>query len=49
LEPYRRARPAPSKELAIAVITCGRNIAPYLLLERSYSSGSVKIVLAAGS
>ena len=33
----------------MAVITCGRNMAPYWLLERSYSEGSVKIVLAAGN
>jgi hypothetical protein len=32
----------------IAVITCGRNSPPYCVLERSYSDGSVKIVLAAG-
>jgi hypothetical protein len=35
--------------VAIAVTTWGRNIAPYWLLDRSYSSGSVKIVLAAGN
>jgi hypothetical protein len=32
----------------MAVITWGRNSAPYCVLERSYSAGSVKIVLAAG-
>ena len=33
----------------IARTTCGRNKAPYCVLERSYSAGSVKIVLAAGN
>jgi hypothetical protein len=33
----------------IAVITCGRNNAAYCVLDRSYSEGSVKTVLAAGN
>jgi hypothetical protein len=32
----------------IAVTTCGRNMVPYWVLERSYWVESVKIVLAAG-
>jgi hypothetical protein len=32
----------------IAVTTCGRNMVPYCVLDRSYCAGSVKIVLAAG-
>ena len=32
----------------IAVMTCGRNMVPYWVLDRSYCAGSVKIVLAAG-
>jgi hypothetical protein len=32
----------------MAVMTCGRNIVPYWVFDRSYSPGSVKIVLAAG-
>jgi hypothetical protein len=31
------------------VITCGRKSVPYCVFERSYSLGSVKIVLAAGN
>ena len=46
--PKRRASDAPSSEAAIAVTTCGTKSRPYWLLERPYSSGSVKIVLAAG-
>lgn len=46
---HRRARPAPSREVAMAVTTCGRNIAPYWVLLRSYPVGSVKIVPAAGN
>ena len=45
-EPARE--PAPSSEVAMAVSTCGRNMAPYWVLLRSYSVGSVRIVLAAG-
>jgi hypothetical protein len=30
------------------VITFGRNSVPYCVLERSYSDGSVRMVLAAG-
>jgi hypothetical protein len=48
LDLNRRANPVPSSAAPIAVITWGRNIAPYCELERSYSFGSVKIVLAAG-
>ena len=33
----------------IAATTCGRKSAPYCVLERSYSAGSVRIVLAAGN
>ena len=44
----RRARWAPSSEVTMAVSTCGRNMAPYWVLLRSYSVGSVKIVPAAG-
>lgn len=33
----------------MAVTTCGRNIAPYWVLLRSHSVGSVKIVPAAGN
>ena len=32
----------------MAVATCGRNMAPYCVLVRSYPAGSVKTVLAAG-
>jgi hypothetical protein len=31
------------------VTTCGTKSSPYCVLEKSYSSGSVKIVLAAGN
>ena len=44
----RRATRDPSSEVAIAVTTWGRNIAPYCVPLRSYSEGSVKMVLAAG-
>ena len=44
-----RHQAAPSRAAAIAVITCGRNSAPYCVLERSYSAGSMKTVLAAGN
>ena len=40
--------PAPSSAPVIAVITWGRKSAPYCELERSYSDGSVRMVLAAG-
>ena len=33
----------------IASTTWGRNIAPYWVLDRPYSAGSVKTVLAAGN
>ena len=33
----------------MAVITCGRNRPEYCVFERSYSDGSVRIVLAAGN
>ena len=33
----------------IAVITWGRKRKPYCVLERSYSEGSVRMVLAAGN
>jgi hypothetical protein len=33
----------------IAAITCGRKSAPYSVLDRPYSSGSVKTVLRAGN
>jgi hypothetical protein len=46
--PIRLPRLAPSRAAVIAVTTCGRKSAPYCVLERSYSDGSVKIVLAAG-
>ena len=39
----------PSSEAVIAVSTWGTNRNPYLVFERSYWSGSVKIVLAAGN
>ena len=39
---------APSSENAIAVRACGRNIAPYAVLDSPYCFGSVKIALAAG-
>jgi len=45
----RRAMVAPSSDVVMAVSTCGRNIAPYCVLLRSYSVGSVKIELAAGN
>ena len=48
LLPKRAARRAPESEVAMAVSTCGRNMAPYWVLLRSYSVGSVKIVPAAG-
>ena len=44
----RRARRPPSSDVAMAVSTCGTNMAPYCVLLRSYSEGSVKIELAAG-
>ena len=46
--PKRRASVAPSSDAAIAVTTWGTNRRPYCVFDRSYSSGSVKIVLAAG-
>src|SRR5215467_5340588 len=47
--PIRRASSDPSSDAAIAVITCGRNIVPYWVLDRPYWLFSVKIVLAAGN
>jgi len=47
--PKRPPRPAPSSAAVIAVTTCGRKSAPYCVLDRSYSDGSVKTVLAAGN
>jgi hypothetical protein len=44
-----RAGPAPRSEAVVAVVTWGRNRIPYCVFDRSYSSGSVKIVLAAGN
>jgi hypothetical protein len=44
----RSANLAPRSDVAIAVTTWGRNMAPYWVLLRSYSVGSVKIELAAG-
>jgi hypothetical protein len=44
----RRASAAPSSDAVIAVATCGRKRVPYCVLVRPYSSGLVKIVLAAG-
>jgi len=46
--PTRLLRPAPSNAAVIAVTTWGRNSVPYCVLERSYSDGFVRIVLAAG-
>src|SRR5215467_16212662 len=48
LLPRRPARSVPSSEALTAVMTCGRKSVPYWVLERSYASGAVKIVLAAG-
>ena len=48
LMPTRAPRRAPASDAVIAVTTCGRNIVPYCVLDRPYSSGAVKIVLAAG-
>lgn len=45
----RCARAPPSSDVAIAVSTCGTNMAPYCVLLRSYPEGSVKIELAAGN
>ena len=47
--PKRPLRLPPRSEAAIAVITCGTNSPAYCVLERSYSAGSVRIVLAAGN
>ena len=48
LVPKRPASPAPRSAAVIAVITWGRKRTPYCVFERSYSEGSVRIVLAAG-
>ena len=45
----RRASPAPSSDVAMASATCGRNMAPYWVLDSPYSLLSVKMVLAAGN
>ena len=44
----RSASFPPSRDPVIAVMTCGRNMVPYCVLDRPYSLGLVKIVLAAG-
>ena len=49
LIPNREASFPPSREPVIAVMTCGKNMVPYWVLDRPYSLGSVKIVLAAGN
>jgi len=49
LVPNRRARLPPSSEAVTAVTTCGRNMVPYWVLDRPYSLGLVKMVLAAGN
>jgi hypothetical protein len=48
LIPNRAASRPPSSEPVTAVTTCGKNMAPYWVLDRPYWLGSVKIVLAAG-
>ena len=42
-------RPAPRRAAVVAVTTWGRNSVPYCVFERSYSEGSVRMVLAAGN
>ena len=46
--PNRPLRRAPRSAAVIAVTTCGRKSVPYCVFERSYSDGSVRIVLVAG-
>ena len=45
----RRPSDAPNSAALIAVATWGRNNTPYCVLDKSYSCGPVKIVLAAGN
>ena len=47
--PKRRPRLAARRAVVIAVATCGQEQGPVLRARRSYSAGSVKIVLAAGN
>ena len=46
--PSRRLRFPCSNEDPTAVIACGRNMAPYWLLDSPYEPADVKMVLAAG-